>query len=428
MKRLSFFICAVIFLTSASLSKSDTDIPQSDIQISLALIEDGLTLPIALAAPRDGRLFIAQQTGEIWVIRNGERLREPLLNLRDRMMNVQHRYDERGLLGMALHPEFATNGKFYVYYSAPLVPISNPDGDHTARISEFTISPDNPNRADPNTERYIFQTDEPFGNHNGGQLAFGWDGYLYIGLGDGGDHGDPFDLAQNLDSYMGKILRIDVNSGDLYGIPPDNPFINGGGLPEIYAYGLRNPFRFSFDAPSRLMIAGDVGQNQWEEINLIYKGVNYGWSVREGYACFNEQDFEKPLPRCNLGSGSRRIIDPVMAYDHSVGISVIGGYVYRGYRMPDLYGWYIFAEWSSYNTIITSTSGIFAAPIEGENRWQMEELQLVDENGAPLLRNFLIHSWGQDAKGELYLLTQAGTGDMFKDGALYKVVPPKSVS
>ncbi len=426
-----FFLVLLLFmLIFPSINAQDMDIPESDIVIQLELVEDGLTLPLALAAPEDGsgRLFVAQQTGEIWVIdRNGERLPRPLLTLYHRMVNVQYRYDERGLLGFALHPDFADNGKFYVHFSGLTREGAPEHTDHTAYISEFTLHKNNPNRADPASEKIILMIDQPYGNHNGGQLAFGWDGYLYIGLGDGGDHGDPYNLAQHRDYPHGKILRIDVDHGDPYAIPPDNPFVNGGGRPEIYALGLRNPFRFSFDERSQLLIAGDVGESRWEEINLIYKGVNYGWNIKEGYECFNKVEFSEPLRRCPVPDGTR-LIGPVMAYDHTIGISVIGGFVYRGYQIPDLYGWYIFAEWSSAQTIITSTSGIFAAPVEGDHAWQMEELRLVDENGAPLLRNFLIHSLGQDAKGELYLLTQGAVGDMFKDGKLYKIVPPDPLS
>lgn len=398
------------------------DIPESDIQIRLQLVVDGLTLPVALAAPADGsgRLFIAQQTGEILVWHRGRLLKRPLLDISDRMVNVQHRYDERGLLGIALHPEFNDNGRFFVYYSAPTRPDAPPDTDHTGHISEFRISQQNPNVMDPDSERILLQVDEPFGNHNGGQLEFGPDGYLYIGLGDGGDHGDPFGNAQNTHSLLGKILRIDVDQGDPYAIPPDNPAAMG--RPEIYAFGLRNPFRFSFDEPSGLLIAGDVGESRWEEINLIYKGMNYGWNIREGYDCFNFNQFTEPLLTCPDKNGSSRLIGPVMAYDHANGLSVIGGYVYRGYTIPELRGMYVFADWSPYQSIITSSSEIFAAPIEGDSAWEMEELQLVDEHGTPILRNFMINSWGQDAKNELYLLTQAGAEGLFKDGALYKVV------
>ncbi len=405
-------IFVFIFLMSMRSVFAQGEIPESEIQISLQVVADGLTLPVAMAAPEDGtgRLFIAQQTGEIRVWFRGKLLPRPLLDVSDRMVNVQHRYDERGLLGITLHPDFVDNGRFYVYYSAPTRPHAPPETDHTGHISEFRISSQNPNVADPDSERILLQVDEPFGNHNGGQLAFGPDGLLYIGLGDGGDHGDPLGNAQNPDSLLGKIIRLDVENG---------------GDPEIYAYGLRNPFRFSFDEESGLLIAGDVGESRWEEINLIYQGINYGWNIREGYECFNPDNFSQPLRGCPTKNGETRLIGPVMAYDHNTGLSVIGGYVYRGYQIPELRGMYLFADWSPYQSIITSSSEIFAAPIEGDSAWEMEELQLVDETGRPILRNFMIHSWGEDAKGELYLLTQAGAEGLFKDGVLYKVVRAK---
>ncbi|MBZ0310409.1 MAG: PQQ-dependent sugar dehydrogenase, partial [Anaerolineae bacterium] len=233
-------IVVFIFLMSISSVFAQEEIPESEIQISLQVVADGLTLPVAMAAPEDGtgRLFIAQQTGEILVWFRGKVLPRPLLDVSDRMVNVQHRYDERGLLGIALHPNFVDNGRFYVYYSAPTRPDALPETDHTGHISEFRISSQNPNVADPDSERILLYVDEPFGNHNGGQLAFGPEGLLYIGLGDGGDHGDPFGNAQNLDSLLGKIIRLEVEKG---------------GDPEIYAYGLRNPFRFSFDEESGLL-------------------------------------------------------------------------------------------------------------------------------------------------------------------------------
>jgi glucose/arabinose dehydrogenase len=274
--------------------------------IGLELVAEGFTAPVrVVAAPDDsGRLFVVDQTGQIWVIASdGTLLQEPFLDIADRLVELRQTYDERGLLGLAFHPGYAQNGRFFVYYSAPLREGAPQDFDHTARISEFSVSSLNPDQADPGSERIILEVDQPQSNHNGGTLLFGpEDGFLYISLGDGGarndaapghvadwyafnEGGNGQDVTQNL---LGSILRIDVDTGDPYGIPQDNPFVGREGLDENYAYELRNPYRMSFDRTGEYgLFAVDAGQELWEEISIIVKGGNYGWNVKEGTHCFD---------------------------------------------------------------------------------------------------------------------------------------------
>jgi glucose/arabinose dehydrogenase len=285
--------------------------------IGLELVAEGFTAPVRIvAAPDDsGRLFVVDQTGQIWIIaRDGTLLKEPFLDIQDRLVELRQTYDERGLLGLAFHPAYAQNGRFFVYYSAPLREGAPQDFDHTARISEFRVLSQNAGQADSDSERIILAVDQPQSNHNGGTLLFGpGDGFLYISLGDGGAHNDAApghvadwyqfneggngqDVTQNL---LGSILRIDVDTGDPYGIPQDNPFVGREGLDEIYAYGLRNPYRMSFDRAGEYgLLAVDAGQELWEEISVIVKGGNYGWNVKEGTHCFDAANPTEPPEQC----------------------------------------------------------------------------------------------------------------------------------
>jgi glucose/arabinose dehydrogenase len=284
--------------------------------IGLELIAQGFTAPVRVVAAHDdsGRLFVVDQTGQIWVIvRGGTLLQEPFLDIADRLVELRQTYDERGPLGLAFHPAYAENGRFFVYYSAPLREGAPQDFDHTARISEFRVSAQNPDRADLGSEHIILAVDQPQSNHNGGTLLFGSDGFLYISLGDGGarndaapghvadwyqfnEGGNGQDVTQNL---LGSILRIDVDKGNPYGIPQDNPFVGREGLDEIYAYGFRNPYRMSFDrAGDYGLLAVDAGQELWEEISSIVKGGNYGWNVKEGTHCFDAANPTEPPEQC----------------------------------------------------------------------------------------------------------------------------------
>ncbi len=282
----------------------------------------GLSGPLDLqsASGERGRLFVVEQAGRIRVIRAGALVAAPFLDLSARISSG----GERGLLGLAFHPQFTSNGRFFVNYT---------DRNGDTHISEFRSTAPGGDAADAASEREIMFVRQPFANHNGGGLAFGPDGFLYIGLGDGGSGGDPQGNGQNLGTRLGKLLRIDINGATPYAVPPDNPFVSrSGALPEIWAYGLRNPWRFSFDRGTGDLYIGDVGQNTLEEIDVGLSsrrgGENYGWNTMEGSRCFN------PSSGCNMSG----LTLPVIDYGRSDGFSVTGGVVYRGCRMPGLLG------------------------------------------------------------------------------------------
>jgi glucose/arabinose dehydrogenase len=396
--------------------------------VRLELIADGFTSPVALIDPQDGshRLFVVDQTGLIWILSEDNRIEQPFLDLREQVVELNSFYDERGLLGLAFHPDFARNGRFYVSYSGHLQSgLSSAEWDHTTYISEFTISADDPNLADPNSERVLLAIDKPGYNYEAGHIAFGPDpsGYLYIATGDSvrDPAAEAGKYAQDTSSLLGKILRIDVNgaadTGQNYLIPDDNPFVSGAGLPEIFAYGFRNPYRFSFDVSNstepRLFVA-DVGQARMEEVNLVEAGENYGWPIREGRSCFNAQDWDQPLGNCS----TNRLSDPIIAYAHEGDLSaIIGGMVYRSTAIPELTGGYVFGDWGKGN------GHLFVAfpPMFGWGSWEVTEIQVqvpVNQSGIGQLLGI-----GQDENGELYLLTKApGIGAAGDSGLIYKIV------
>src|ERR671918_477011 len=311
-----------LLLTALPAASSGAQSPIGDpMDVDLELIAGGLTSPVTLMEAPDGtgRLFVVDQAGLIRVITpSGVLLPEPFLDVRDRMVALQAGFDERGLLGLAFHPDYASNGRFFVYYSAPLREGGPAGFNHTSHISEFTVSGD-PDRADPASEWILLQVDEPQFNHNAGALAFGPDGYLYISLGDGGGAndvglghvedwyadnggGNGQDIEQNL---LGNILRIDVDGGDPYGTPADNPFVGTAGLDEIWAYGLRNPYRMSFDIETGDLLVSDAGQGLWEEVSLVTSGANLGWNVKEGTHCFDAEN-NRESPESRPGGDPRR--------------------------------------------------------------------------------------------------------------------------
>jgi glucose/arabinose dehydrogenase len=370
---------------------------QPSVTVSLQLITDQVQSPLALGVAGDSsnRLFICQKEGKVWIVQNGTMLTQPFLDVSNQLVQLNPSYDERGLLGIAFHPDFKTNHKFYVFYSVP----SNTSGsNHKGILAEYMVSANNPDVADISTKRVLLEVEEPESNHNGGNLVFGPDSYLYLCLGDGGGGGDEHGTignGQNLETLLGKIIRIDVN-GQPYTVPTDNPFVNRtDARPEIWAYGLRNPWRFSFDRVTKELFAGDVGQNKYEEVDIITKGGNYGWRIKEGLHDYNLQN---SVPNSNL-------IDPVYEYDHGQGISITGGYVYRGTAIPELQGKYVYGDYNGRTWILTKTG----------NQWINSNLGISNKpNG-----NMQIYSWGEDEAGELYLLVNfAGGGN----GAVYKLV------
>ena len=397
--------------------------------VRLERMAEGFTSPVALMHSGDGsgRLFVVDQTGLIWILLQGQRLEQPFLDLRERVVDLNSFYEERGLLGLAFHPDFAANGRFYVSYSAPLrAGVSPEEWDHTTYISEFTVAGEDSNRADPLSERVLLRIDKPGYNYEAGQLAFGPDGYLYIATGD--SVRDPATeagkYAQDTSSLLGKILRIDVDgtadTGQNYLIPADNPFVSGEGLPEIFAYGFRNPYRFSFDlsnpAEPRLL-AADVGQARMEEVDLVEAGGNYGWPVREGTTCFNPQDWSQPLETCPTNG----LTEPVIAYPHEGDLSaIIGGRVYQGSAIPALKGGYVFGDWGRGN------GHLFVArpPAVGSGLWEISEIPLEGLEDQTRIGQLL--GIGQDEGGELYLLTKApGIGVSGTSGLIYRMIPAK---
>lgn len=367
-----------------------------------AVIAGGLDDPLYVTHAGDGsgRLFLVEQKGRIWVIENGRRLGRPFLDISSRVIAPSQ--SEQGLLGLAFHPGYATNRRFFVNYTRV------PDG--ATVVAEYRASGD-PALAERG-ERVVLQVPQPHSTHNGGMIEFGPDGYLYVALGDGGPLGDPRNRAQNLDELLGKILRIDVDGGTPYAIPPDNPFI-GGGRPEIYAVGFRNPFRFSFDRKTGDLFVGDVGEHRVEEIDLVLPGRNYGWSIMEGSLCFRPancslEGLEPPIaeyPR-PVEHGLRRRGDAGETADRARTLfhhpqrggqrcAVIGGYSYRGAAIPDLQGMLVFGDLCS--------GEIFGLSGDGEG------IRVLLKTG------FFISSFGQDEAGELYIL---GLG-----GSLHRIVP-----
>ncbi|MGA7075994.1 MAG: PQQ-dependent sugar dehydrogenase [Halobacteriota archaeon] len=333
--------------------------------------------PVGIYNAGDGsnRLFVVEQAGVIKVFENNESVTAAtvFLNISDRVTSG----GELGLLGLAFPRQFNESGFFYVYYTA--------DNPLRSVVSRFSVSQANGRQADANSEQVLLQVDQPFPNHNGGQISFGPNGYLYIGLGDGGSEGDPFGNGQNRSTLLGKILRIDVSSASgssNYSIPRDNPFV--GNLQayreEIYAYGLRNPWRFSFDPVTGRLWAGDVGQNRIEEIDIVKSGGNYGWNIMEGSLCYS------PPSGCNQTGLSL----PIWEYNHTIGYSVIGGFVYRGATFPELTGAYVYGDYGS--------GRIWTLRYDGKN----------GTNSELAGTGLHITSFGVDQKGELYICASDG--------------------
>jgi glucose/arabinose dehydrogenase len=431
-RRLAWWLAFCTSLGGPSISAA---IPKGDLTITLEEVAGGFEAPIFLTHAGDGlgRLFVVDQAGKIFVMEDGTLLPEPFLDLTSKIVPVKKEYDERGLLGLAFHPDFDTNGRFFVRYGTlrpgePEEPCSNPDGFivgcHKEVLAEYHVS-ENRNLADPTSEVILLEVDEPQYNNNGGDVAFGPDGYLYLGLGDGGGAGDgladdppshgPEGNGQNIHTLLGAILRIDVDGSVPYDVPLDNPFVDEDGLDEIFAYGFRNPYRFSFDRRTGELYAPDVGEELFEEINIVSKGGNHGWALREGAHCFNPLEPSVPPASCP----SEGLIDPIAEYDHSDGSAVIGGYVYRGTRFPALSGKYIFGDFFS---DLGSTGRLLYLDAEGD-RSRILELEIGPQAAPP---GRFVKGFGEDETGEIYVLTSDQSGLSGETGRVFHIIGPES--
>ena len=355
--------------------------------------EDGKAAPlrpILLTHAGDGsnRMFVPQQQGIIHVFKQDSKETSVFLDMSNKVAYID-KENEEGLLGLAFHPKFKTNGEFFVYYTTQ-------EESHTTVVSRFKVSKENLNQADPASEEVLMSVNHPYWNHKGGTICFGPDGYLYIAIGDGGAGNDPHGNGQNLQTLLGKVLRIDVDHKDgklEYAIPKDNPFIGRFAnkqliaRPEIYAYGIRNIWRMSFDRATGQLWAADVGQNLWEEINLITKGGNYGWNLRE-----SKHEF---APN-STGSGPG-LVDPIFEYNHDIGKSITGGHVYRGKKFPGLVGHYLYADYVS--------GRIWALKYDEKKKAVLANHPIPYEGAAlPVI------SFGEDEAGEVYFMIVSPTG------------------
>lgn len=380
-------VCVAFLLTLALTAVSlaaDPPQPMPDTPLAVKAVrafpELKFRRPVLLTNAGDGsnRIFVCSQPGEIFVFPNDAAAEEPetFLDWRKKTVYKDEEFEE-GILGLAFHPKFKTNGEVFMYYTEP---------PHISVISRFKVSKSDPSKLDPASEEQLLRIQQPFWNHNGGTILFGPDGYLYIGLGDGGSGNDPFKNGQNLKVLFGKILRIDVDhkdAGKNYAIPKDNPFAGkADAAPEIYALGVRNIWRMSFDRTNGRLWAADVGQDLWEEINIITKGGNYGWSLREGLHKF--KDGSDPRPD---------LIEPVWEYHHSIGKSITGGVVYRGKKVPELQGCYLYGDFVS--------GKLWALKYD-------DKAQKVTANYLLQGDNLPVMTFGEDEAGEVYFTTPFG--------------------
>jgi glucose/arabinose dehydrogenase len=430
---------ALVALSALPLvTAQDESEEEEEYVVGVQLVAEGFSAPVFLTTPNDGsgRLFVVDQAGTIRIIgADGTLLPEPFLDLTSRIVPLKTDYDERGVLGLAFHPDYANNGRFFVYYSIPLREGAPEGWDHTNVVGEFTVSADNPDVADPASEKLVLQIDQPQFNHNSGHIAFGPDGFLYIPIGDGGgandtDMGHTPDIGngQDVTNLHGSILRIDVNGNPgEYTIPSDNPFADGSnGAPEIYAYGLRNPYHISFDrGGSGELFVADAGQDEYEEVDIVTLGGNYGWNIKEATHCFNAADPETELDSCAAtGANGEPLVDPIIEYSHDdIGVVVVGGYVYRGTALPDLEGYYIFGDYS----VDFSPSGTLLwgeAPEEASDEGGMWEWGKMTVAGTPNggVAGYVL-ALGEDQDGELYLLTSQGSAPTGDTGQVWKLVP-----
>ena len=413
--------------------------------VDLQLIAEDFVSPIQVVATHHSeRIFVVDQIGKVWVVDgNGYKRPTPLLDISSKLVTLNPAYDERGLLGISLHEDFKINGRMFVYYQVPPRaggPVPGASWNNLSRISEFKVSLETL-RADINSEKIILEWDDPQPNHNGGTLALGLDDFLYISIGDGGGANDvgPGHIndwylvngggnAQNIeDNFLGKILRIDIESGNPYGIPASNPFVGKPGLDEIFAFGFRNPYRMSWDmGGDHPFIVADAGQVLYEEVNVLSKGGNYGWNVKEGNHCFSTADSSKELPSCpTVDNRGKPFIEPVLELNNwqnpggGKATTIIGGYVYRGNAIKSWQGKYVFGSYSQ--TPKTPDGQLFIASPQGEGggSWSYEEISLKSN---PNNIGYYLKGFGQDDDGEIYLTVSSTSGPDGNTGKVFKLV------
>ena len=405
----------------------------AQVKVKLEPFVTGVNAPLAMVQPAgDDRLFVIEQLGRVRIVKDGELQATPFLDIRNKIPALWSDFDERGLLGLAFHPNFAQNGKFYVAYSAHL-DFQGDLGkqfwwDHTNVVAEYKVSADDPDAADPKSGRVLTSIDWPQFNHNGHWIGFGADGMLYISTGDGGyandwgiGHNVTEGNGQDMTSLLGKILRINVDEGNPYSVPSDNPFVGDSNVaPEIWASGLRNPWRCSFDmGDGSTLICGDVQQNSYEEVTIVGKGENHGWRKMEATHCFEYTEPDTHPKTCDQSG----LTLPVLEYQNCTakpqgckGISVTGGYVYRGSHAA-WKGKYIFGDWSK--SFAEMDGQIFIGSKGNDGKWSMEHAEVTNLGGkAPYMLAF-----AQDAAGEVYALTSITTGPVGSLDTIYKIVP-----
>lgn len=402
-------------------------VPKGDITIELQTVAGGMAAPLGIAVPDDGsgRMFVHDQDGRVWIVTPAGRMATPLLDVRNRLV-LLGAYDERGLLGLAVHPNFAVNPLIYTYTSEPNN--GTPDfasgqdaaNNHQSVIAEWRISANNSNVVDVASRREVLRIDQPQANHNGGAMHFGPDGKLYIVVGDGGQANDvapghvPGGNAQDLNRIWGKMLRLDVDArtsaNGQYGVPSDNPFVGTDGIDEVWAYGLRNPFSFGFERGSGTLYLADVGQNKLEEVDLITKGGNYGWNVKEASFWF---DGAGSIVTAPVRPVPPDLIDPIAQYDHDDGLAIICGFVYHGSAIPALQGRFLFGDWGSFSA---PSGRLFYQDAAS----QVKELRIGGED-RPL--GMWLRGYGEGADGELYVLCSRQLGPTGNTGRMLKLVP-----
>lgn len=431
--------------TCASLDPPCEPIQPELLAISLETIATGLVSPVSMVdfPNNDDRIFVVDQIGQIRVIENGVLLPTPFLDVTSLLPSPNAAFDERGLLGMAFHPDYINNGRFFIRYSKPRASSGSEPCDldtfitgcHSEVLAEYAVlgDPQTSNVADPGSEIILLSIDKPQWNHNAGTIAFGPDGYLYMSTGDGGgahdgladdppSHG-PIGSGQDIESLLGKMLRIDVDSPPTppnnYAIPAGNPFVGVAGRDEIFAYGLRNPYKFSFDSVGGNLLVADVGQNIYEEINAVTIGGNYGWAVREGFECFDPFNPDTPPMSCAPAA----VTDPLLVYEHAVaGLAVVGGYRYHGSAYPQLQGTYVFGDFSA---DFGPTGRLYYFGFEGPAAFIRGEFFLAPD-GQPFGR--ALKGFGEDEYGELYVLASTELGPTGTTGVVLRIAPPQPLA